>query len=291
MTEIMSEIPPLEEKDCFHIEERYKSEFSFPIHQHREMELNFIENGSGIRRIVGDSVEIIGDYELVLISGSNLSHTWEQNGTPPKKMHEITIHFSSDLFANFASKTQFASIINMFKKSERGLAFSLNSIIKVYSQILAIMNQDNDFDQLLALMRLLHSLSLFEDSKQLASSSFAHTSDESENKRIAMARSYIQDNFRSNVTLPEIAKLFSMSPSAFSHYFKNSTGKNLTEYMIEYRLGHATRLLLDTSQNITEICFDSGFNNISNFGRLFKKKYGMTPKEFRALYKKNKITL
>ncbi|MCF0165403.1 MAG: helix-turn-helix transcriptional regulator, partial [Bacteroidales bacterium] len=65
----------------------------------------------------------------------------------------------------------------------------------------------------------------------------------------------------------------------------------LTEYIIEYRLGHAARLILDTSMTISEICFDSGFNNIANFGRLFKKKHGMTPKEFRHLYKKNKYVL
>ena len=291
MTQVLSELPALKEKDCFHVVERFKSEFTFPLHHHREMELNFIENGAGLRRVVGDSAEIVGDYDLVLIAGKDLVHTWEQNDTPPKKMHEITIQFSPDLLMNLIeTKKQFASIGEMFKKAERGLAFPVSSIMKVYSQIMQVLDINDDFNQLLALLRLLHSLSLLE-SRELSSRSFSHVDIESENKRIAAVKLYVQENFRSQVSLVEASALVSMSPTTLSHFFKQSTGRTLTEYIIEYRLGHAARLLLDTSMTISEICFDSGFNNIANFGRLFKKKHGMTPKEFRHLYKKNKYVL
>ena len=96
--QIIREITPLSDKDCFYIAERYKTEFTYPIHNHSEFELNFTEKAAGVRRIVGDSSEVIGDYDLVLITGKDLEHVWEQNDCHSKEIREITIQFSSDLF-------------------------------------------------------------------------------------------------------------------------------------------------------------------------------------------------
>ena len=98
---IIREITPLSDKDCFYIAERYKTEFTYPIHNHSEFELNFTEKAAGVRRIVGDSSEVIGDYDLVLITGKDLEHVWEQNECRSKEIREITIQFSSDLFFLF----------------------------------------------------------------------------------------------------------------------------------------------------------------------------------------------
>lgn len=108
---IIREITPLSDKDCFYIAERYKTEFTYPIHNHAEFELNFCEKAAGVRRIVGDSAEVIGDYDLVLITGQDLEHVWEQNECNSKEIREITIQFSPDLFSkNFINKNQFDSI-------------------------------------------------------------------------------------------------------------------------------------------------------------------------------------
>ena len=100
MSKAFTEITRLSEKDCFYIVERHKTEFTYPLHQHKEFELNFIEHGKGVRRIVGDSVEEIGDYELVLIGGQDLEHVWEQGRCKSKDIREITIQFSSDIFGD-----------------------------------------------------------------------------------------------------------------------------------------------------------------------------------------------
>ena len=92
--QIIREITPLSDKDCFYIAERYKTEFTYPIHNHSEFELNFTEKAAGVRRVVGDSSEVIGDYDLVLITGKDLEHVWEQNECRSKEIREITI-FSS----------------------------------------------------------------------------------------------------------------------------------------------------------------------------------------------------
>ena len=89
--QIIREITPLSDKDCFYIAERYKTEFTYPIHNHSEFELNFTEKAAGVRRVVGDSSEVIGDYDLVLITGKDLEHVWEQNECRSKEIREITI--------------------------------------------------------------------------------------------------------------------------------------------------------------------------------------------------------
>ena len=112
--QIIREITPLSDKDCFYIAERYKTEFTYPIHNHSEFELNFTEKAAGVRRVVGDSSEVIGDYDLVLITGKDLEHVWEQNECRSKEIREITIQFSSDLFfKSFINKNQFDSIRRM----------------------------------------------------------------------------------------------------------------------------------------------------------------------------------
>ena len=94
-----------------------------------------------------------------------------------------------------------------------------------------------------------------------------------------------------DVPQEQLAALVSMSPSAFSRYFKLRTGKSLSEYIIDVRLGHAARKLVDTTDSVSEICWTTGFNTLSNFNRLFRKRKGCTPKEFREKYQKTKLII
>ena len=131
--DIIHEITPLSEKDCFYIVDRRKTEFTYPIHCHLEYELNFIEHAPGVRRVVGDSAEVIGEYELVLITGKELDHVWEQNACKSPLIHESTIQFSPNLFGNnILEKNQFNSIRKMLEKAQRGISFPMSSILKVY---------------------------------------------------------------------------------------------------------------------------------------------------------------
>ena len=115
---IMREITPLSDRDCFNIADRRKTEFTYPIHCHAEFELNFTEHAAGVRRVVGDSAEVMGDYDLVLITGKELEHVWEQHECDSKEIREITIQFSPDLFfKNFMNKNQFDSIRCMLEKA------------------------------------------------------------------------------------------------------------------------------------------------------------------------------
>ena len=289
MSEVLTEIIQLSDLDCFYIAERHKTEFTYPLHRHREFELNFIEHGAGVRRIVGDSIETVGEYDLALIGAENLEHVWENGVCQSPDIREITIQFSPDFLGDkILEKNQFDSIRKMMKAAEHGLSFPLESIMRVYHYLDTLASEKDHFQQFLKFMSILNELSKCEY-KILASSSFAHSSRNQESRRVTKVKQYINDHYAEDLRLDSMAALVGMSPSAFSRFFKLRTGKSLSDYILDIRLGYAARMLVDSTKNISEICYESGFNNLSNFNRIFKSKRGSTPRDFRALYKKNKI--
>ena len=109
------------------------------------------------------------------------------------------------------------------------------------------------------------------------------------NANIQQVIRYINLHYTEEIRLSQLAELTDMTPVSFSRFFKLRTGKSLSDYIIDIRLGHATRQLVDSTKTVAEICYECGFNNLSNFNRIFKKKKGCSPKEFREIYYKKKI--
>ena len=289
---IIREITPLSEKDCFYIADRIKSEFTYPIHSHAEYELNYIENAAGVRRIIGDSVEIIGNYDLTLVAGDKLEHVWEQHQCKSKNIREITIQFSSDLFlGNLINKNQFDSIRKMLDNAKKGISFPMDAIMKLYSTIDTLASEKEGFYAVIKLMTLLYELSLYDDARVLSSSSFVNIEDGSDSRRISKVHDYINTHYTETIRLDNLANIAGMSSVSFSRFFKLRSGKTISDYIIDIRLGHASRLLVDTTNSIAEICYECGFNNLSNFNRIFKKKKDCSPKEFRENYRKKKLII
>ncbi len=289
MSEVLTEITQLSELDCFHIVDRHKTEFTYPLHRHREFELNFVEHGEGVKRIVGDSMETIGEYDLALIGAENLEHVWEEGNCQSTDIREITIQFSPDFFSpSLLAKNQFDSIRKMLKSADHGIAFSLEAIMRVYPYLDNLASEADHFVQFLKFLWILNELSKG-PYKILASSSFAHSTRNQESRRVTKVKQYINDHYSEQLRLDDLASMVGMSPSAFSRFFKMRTGKSLSDYLLDIRLGYAARMLVDSTKNISEICYESGFNNLSNFNRIFKSKRNITPRDFRALYKKTKV--
>lgn len=139
-------------------------------------------------------------------------------------------------------------------------------------------------------LTILYELSLYtEDAKALSSSSFAKIEPTFNSRRIHKIQKYINDNYREEIRLEHMAHLVGMTSTSFSRFFKLRTGKTLSDYVIDIRIGFASRLLVDTTMSVAEICYECGFNNLSNFNRIFKKKKDCSPKEFREYYRKKKI--
>lgn len=282
------EITPLSEKDCFYIVDRRKKEFTYPIHTHVEFELNFVERAQGVRRIVGDSVEIISDYDLVLITSSDLEHVWEQNICNSDNIREITIQFTPAFMSGLISTNQFDMIRCMFDRARNGLCFPMEAILKVY-RILDRLPEMKGFYAVMNFLKLLYELSLFTDkARTLSSSSFAKIEMHSDSRRVQKVQNYISKHYTEEIRLSTLADMVGMTEVSFSRFFRLRTGKSLSNYIIDLRLGYAIRLLVDSTKTIAEICYECGFNNLSNFNRIFKKNKGSSPKEFRDNYKKKK---
>ena len=206
---IIREITPLSDKDCFYIAERYKTEFTYPIHNHAEFELNFTEKAAGVRRIVGDSAEVISDYDLVLITGKDLEHVWEQHDCHSKEIREITIQFSSDLFfKSFINKNQFDSIRDMLEKAQKGLCFPMSAILKIYPLLDTLASEKQGFYAVIKFLTILYELSLFnEEARTLSSSSFAKIGIHSDSRRVQKVQEYINAHYQEEIRLNQLADM------------------------------------------------------------------------------------
>jgi len=287
---IIHEISPLMGKDVLYIADRRKKEFTYPIHNHAVYELNFVEHAPGVRRIVGDSSEVIGEYDLVLITSPDLEHVWEQNTCESDDIREITIQFDFNMSEDsLFGRNPFHSMRKMMNEARKGLCFPITAIMKVYSMLDTLSSVKDGFYAVQQFLSILYELSKCDGARTLSSSSFAKIAVEDDSRRILKVKNYISKNYMDEIRLATVADLAGMSPSAFSRFFKLHTGRNLSDYIIDMRLGYAARKLVDTSKSISEICYDCGFNNLSNFNRIFKRKKGCSPSEFRENYHKTRV--
>jgi len=286
---LLREITPLTQSDCFTLFSRVKSEFDFQLHYHEEFELNFIQNAKNARRVIGDHIEDIDELELVLV-GSNLQHAWFTHHCKSNEIREITIQFHKDLFdEKLLRRNQLSFIRTMLEKSLRGILFSKETTQQLAPRIMEL-NQKQGFDSVLELMSILHDLSISRNMRILSDASFNNTEQYTYNsRRIEKTLEYMNHNFDKPITLNEVARLANMSDAAFSRFFKQRTGNTFIDSLTEIRLGHASRMLIDTTQSIAEVAYHCGFNNISNFNRIFKKKKNCTPKDFRESFSGTRI--
>ncbi|HEY9543172.1 AraC family transcriptional regulator [Prevotella sp.] len=287
---VIHEITPLMHKDVLYIADRHKKEFTYPIHSHEVYELNFVEHASGVKRIVGDSSETIGDYDLVLITSADLEHVWEQADCHSEDIREITVQFDFNMTEdNFFGRNPFKGMRKMMTEAKKGLCFSMEDVLRVYTQLDTLSSIKDGFYAVSQFMSILYELSKSTTARTLATSSFAKIVIEDDSRRVLKVKNYINENFMHEIRLPILADMAGMSPSAFSRFFRLHTGRSLSDYIIDIRLGYASRMLVDTMKSVSEICFDCGFNNLSNFNRIFKKKKACSPTEFRENYHKTRI--
>nr|WP_294898400.1 hypothetical protein [uncultured Pedobacter sp.] len=187
---IIREITPLNQNDCFTLFSRNKKNFDFPLHYHEEFELNLILNAGGAKRIVGDHIEVIEDLELVLV-GPNLCHAWFNHNCKDKNITEITIQFHKDLFDDsFLRRNQLSFIRNMFEQSRKGILFSQETIERLKSRIIYL-DKKQGFDSVLELISILHDLSISRNIRTLSDVTFSTDQFSYNSRRIEKAFEYI----------------------------------------------------------------------------------------------------
>lgn len=288
MSNLYREITPLTPHDCFTLFSRVKSDFDFPLHYHEEFELNFIANAPGTKRIVGDHSEAIEDLELVLV-GSNLPHGWFNHQNQSKEIREITIQFHRDLFdEKFLRRNQLSFIRTLLERASKGVLFSRETVEQLQPRLEAL-TRKSGFDSVLELMSILHDLSISRNMRTLSNVSFTNDAIHYNSRRIEKAFEHMRTHYDKKITLEEVAKVVNMPEVSFSRFIKKRTGKTFIDSLNEIRLGHASRMLIDTTHTIAEISFKCGFNNLSYFNRTFLKKNGCTPREFRNNYSGSRV--
>ncbi|MEI6555272.1 MAG: AraC family transcriptional regulator [Paludibacter sp.] len=282
MNDIQKEITPISAEDLFIVLNHPNADFDYPVHYHSDYEINLVLNDKG-KRITGDSIEPFNELDLVMI-GPNLSHAWR--GEIIKGNHVITIQFS-DQILNFPmlQKRMFSSIKQLLIDSQRGLTFSYETKLQISVKILQLTKMQG-FHTVLEFLSILYDLSIA-DRHVLVSNIFdtKDTIRSSKSRRIAKVCDYLENNLEENIKLSDVSSLVNMSDSAFSHFFKKKTNCTFIDYITNLRIARACQMLSETSNTVAEICYSSGFNNLSNFIRIFKKKKGMTPNEYRLFLK------
>lgn len=277
MNDIQQEITPLTNDDFFIILNHPNADFDYPIHCHPEYEINVVMKTSGTR-VVGDSEEYFGDLDIVM-TGPYVPHVWKSELVTN---HVITIQFSSDLLNyQMISKRLFAPIRQMLLDSMQGLQFYGADAERIKDEIIELTRMQG-FQTATKFLNILNSLA-HASRRKLVSNMYESEIlvSQSKSRRISRACKYIEENISRKICLSEVAKLVNMSDSAFSHFFKKKTGISFITYLNNLRVAKACDLLASTSLSASEICYDCGFNNKSNFIRIFTKRKNMTPIEYR----------
>jgi AraC-like DNA-binding protein len=253
------------------------------FHPEYELVLNMKSNGT---RIIGDSVELFDQYDMVLISG-NIPHCWnyyKQNNTLPEK-HGIMVHFKlSSIGDALLSQHELSSVKGLLSEADRGIVFSVEDAEKAEKYLVQMVN-NKGIDKMIDFFNLLKILVSSEKRGYLCSENYKLAFDERGNKRMTDVYMYIRENYFKPISLEKIAKVAKMSPFSFSRFFKNNCGAGFVEYLNRVRTNKACYLLRETEYQVHDIAMECGFASISNFNKQFRKSEGISPRDYRAQFK------
>jgi AraC-like DNA-binding protein len=247
-------------------------------HYHPEIELVYVNGGSGKRQI-GNHVSYYTDGDLILI-GSNLPHCGFTDVLTGNKSESV-VQMKQDFLGNdFFNIPEMRKIQGLFQIASGGVAFTGSTKKKIGEKI-EIMEYQTDFQRLLSILNILNELGNSKEYQILNAQGFSLQTEVKDNDRINIVFNYVKSNFKEEITLEEISDLVSMTVPSFCRYFKKITNKTFVQFVNECRLAHASKLLAEKSISITEVRFESGFNNFSHFNKSFKAFTGQNPPEYR----------
>jgi len=247
-------------------------------HYHPEIELVFVNGGSGKRQI-GSHISYYTDGDLILI-GSHLPHcgfTNEETGNTNETVIQMKPGFLGD---GFFKMPEAKNIRNLFDRAQAGIAFDGSTKINIGKKIEKMESQPQ-FERLLSMLEILNELELSQEFRILNAAGFSIETRVEDNSRINMVFNYVKDHFQEPIALETVSSLVSMAVPSFCRYFKKVTNKTFTKFVNEYRLVHASKLLAEKPMPIADICFESGFNNFSHFNKSFREFTGKSASEYR----------
>ena len=279
----------------------YDSDISFGIreereaysynrwHYHPEIELTLIKKGSGTR-LVGDSIESFSEGYLILL-GANLPHFWRFGPDhfvrdKPSDIEAVSIYFKDDFWGrNFLSIPEMKNIKEVLLRAKRGIKIqgkAKEETAALMERMLAV----KDADRVILLLQMLNILGDCPECPTLSIIGSADHTEYDHTDAISRIYSYTLTHFPEKIEMRKLSSIVNVSPHSFRRYFKSRTGKTYWQFLLDVRVGHACKLLMENKYTVSQICFSCGFNNLSNFNRRFKEKMGVTP----SCYTKKKGT-
>lgn len=247
-------------------------------HFHPELELLYINKANG-KRHIGSHLSYFNNSQLILI-GASLPHSgftdrFTTNGS------ETIIQFKENFLGDHFLKIPEAKLIKtLFERAKKGILFNGDTKKTVGPKIEALLNKEG-MERIIGFLEILKDLAFSKNYTLLNVGGFAFEIEPQDNRKIDIIFGHVNKNFKQPIPLDEIAKKVSMTVPAFCRYFKKATEKTFTQFVNEFRIVYATKLLAENPTSITDISFESGFNNFSHFNKLFKKFTGKSPLKYR----------
>lgn len=278
---------PTQLQTSFSIRHDREPNFGTIWHYHPELELHHVIKGEGVR-FIGDNIGNFSSGEILLL-GSALPHTWRckdeyfENNTD-QEVEAIVIHFLPHcLGKDFLNLPETYLIPKLLEKARKGMKITGNTRDRLAELMHSAIDATN-LDRLIILLNILKALAETDEYVPIATAHAFTQSNESDVIRLNKICNYTLSNYKKDITLEEIALVSNLSVTSFCRYFKQMTKKTFYDFLIEIRISHACRMLVENKLPTEIICFDCGFNNVSNFYRHFKKVTSITPLEYKRKY-------
>lgn len=251
--------------------------FDFFWHYHPEYEITLIVEGRG-RRLVGDSHENFEQGDWVLL-GPDLPHTWVSDGRQQETMVAVVVQFPAPLIARFAELEELSAINTLLVQARRGIAFTGEKPASLVEHM-KLLPQKNGVEKIISLLHILGGLAQM-NHQPLASAGYQPPRGFENENRINKVCQYVEANVAAQLTIHQAASLIHLSPGAFCKFFKRITGKTFSDYVNDIRIAQVCKQLMTTDKLIAEIAYENGFETLTYFNRVFLKKTGVQPRQYR----------
>ena len=287
---------PLLEKSIENLNQSYlvktlKEPFFDPNwHFHPHYQLFTVIKGTGTR-FIGDDIRHFNVGDTVFLA-PNMPHLWRSDREYFEKDSQlmtegIVVYFKEDfLGSEFFEKSEMYDVKTLLKKSERGLDLT-GQLKEELVDDLKNLPVDSGFQGIIKILSILDKLSKSTDYQYIASTTYSNTHKISETERMRRVHEYVLKHFKENINLSTVASLSNMTDAAFCRYFKSRTNKTFSDFVKEIRIGNACKMLQDENKSISQTCYESGYNTVSNFNNQFKSLKGISPKQYQKLYRRN----
>ncbi len=277
---------PIAENKSFEIYHLVEPYFDPDWHFHPEYQIFTVLKGEGTR-FVGDHVGPFKEGEVVF-TGPNLPHLWRSDpeyfDQPELKSEGIVIYFHDTFLSeSFLNKQEAVLLKQVFQKASRGIRIEKEKASTIISKMLVLLGL-KDFDAILALLEILNQLAHVNEYQLLSSAGYINNLKETDSARMSAVHAYVMKNFTRKISLEEVSEVANMTPSAFSRHFKRHANKTFSNFLSQIRIGYACKLILEKDFSISQACFESGFQTLSNFNRQFKEITGYNPMKYKRMY-------